>query len=199
MQDLHSLSLEELQKLQRDVHIRIENLQNLAELPQTVQPRKLPQNFLELRKGDQIFGIQLTMGPHRLAEPAQLRAEIGHVDLCLVENISVSPQDPDWYAISITHPQHSWGISTSLKVSNFALEHCFLDMDTMRTGYDTFYTLRPAQWRNDLLRAFDYPVNIFKRRHEEDLAIFHSKLKAMLKGKDLINERIAQNPMLSSF
>lgn len=180
--DINNLSKEELVKLRQDVDDRLKTI----EIKNT-KPKK--RSLMSLKKGDKILGIRLSFGGHRLVEPEELNGDVDIVDYCKIEEMDLT-YNKDIFGISISHPTKPFGISRSLCKEEYLDEHCYLCIDTMKTGYDGFYTLKPETWKEDLVRMFNKTVETKKKYFQEELNILESKVKLFIDAEKKINEHI---------
>lgn len=179
--DINNLSKEELVKLRQDVDDRLKTIE--------IKNTKPKKDLMSLKKGDKILGIRLLFGGHRLVEPEELNGNVDIVDYCNIEGIDLN-YDKDIFGISILHPTKPFGISTTLNKEEYLDEHCYLNIDTFKTGYDGFYTLKPETWKEDLIRMFNKIVEYRKEYFQKELNILKSKVTLFIDAEKKINEHI---------
>jgi hypothetical protein len=179
---IDNLSKEELVKLKQDIDNRLK----IIEVKNTK-----PNNgtILSLKMGDKIFGIRLSFGGHRLVEPKELNGEVDIIDYCDITGMDLRG-DSDNFRISISHPEGGFGISTTLNKNEYMNEHCLLSIDTMKTGYDGFYTLKPETWKKDLKRMFDENLKDIEYNYQKELEILQNKLNLFFDSEEKINQYI---------
>jgi hypothetical protein len=190
---LEKLSKEELVKLKEDIDNRLKTIKI-----KTTKPKN--GTILSLKEKDKIFGIRLSFGGHRLVEPKELNGEVDVIDYCEITGIDLRG-DSDDFRISISHPEVPFGISTTLYKDDYKDEYCYLNIDTMKSGYDGFYTLKPENWKEDLKRMFEihlknkekyYQQDLKNKEkyYQQDLKILKDKLNLFIQSEDKINEHI---------
>ena len=180
--EINNLSKEELVKLKQEVDDRLKTIE-----VKEIKPKK--GTILSLKQGDKIFGIRLSFGGHRLKEPNELNGVVDVIDYCEVTENNLRGKSND-FRISISHPEVPFGISTTLTKEDYIDEHCYLVIDTMKTGYDGFYTLKPEIWKEDLIRMLNKNIESRKKYFHEDLKILESKLGLFIQSEEEINEHI---------
>ena len=177
---LNNLNKEELVNLKQEIEDRIKTME-IKEVEKGT--------ILSLKNGDKIFGIRLSFGGHRLEEPKELNGNVDIIDYCVVSDINLRGNSED-FRISISHQTKPFGISTTLDKKDYEYEHCYLSLDTMKTGYDGFYTLKPENWKEDLIRLFNKQIENRKKYFQIDLDLLDSKLKLLIDSEEKINEYI---------
>jgi len=180
--EINNLSKEELVKLKQEVDDRLKTIE-----VKTTKPKN--GTILSLKNKDKIFGIRLSFGGHRLKEPNELNGVVDVIDYCEVTENNLRGKSDD-FRISISHPEVPFGISTTLCKDEYKDEHCYLVIDTMKTGYDGFYTLKPEIWKEDLIRMLNKNIESRKKYFHEDLKILESKLGLFIQSEEEINEHI---------
>jgi hypothetical protein len=180
--EINNLSKEELVKLKQEVDDRLKTIE-----VKEIKPKK--GTILSLKQGDKIFGIRLSFGGHRLEEPNELNGVVDVIDYCKVTENNLRGDSND-FRISISHPEVPFGISTTLSKEDYIDEHCLLNIDTMKTGYDAFYTLKPETWKEDLVRVLSENIENMEKYFRQDLEILESKLSLFLQSENKINEHI---------
>jgi hypothetical protein len=143
-------------------------------------------SILSLKHKDKIFGIRLSFGGHSATEPKELSGEVDVIDYCDITSIDLR-DDSDYFRISISHPTVSFGISTTLYKDHYIDEHCYLNLDTMKTGYDGFYTLKPENWKEDLNRMFDLHLKKKENQYQQELKIYQDKFNLFMDSEQKIN------------
>ncbi len=181
--NIDNLNKEELVKLRQDINNRLQTI----EVKSAIKPDK--ESILSLQKGDKIFGIRLSLGGHRLEDPIELEGCVDIVDYCYVAGIDLR-ENSETFRISISHPTKPFGISTTLNKEKYITEYCYLSIDLIKTGYDGFYTLKPENWKEDLIRVFNKHLEIRKKVFEQDLNILNAKINLILESEKLINQYI---------
>jgi hypothetical protein len=181
---LENLNKEELIILKEDIDNKLKEIERNKEIKKT-KPKK--DSILSLQKGDKIFAIRLSFGPHRLVEDKGIKGEVDIIDYCTVEDIDLRG-DSDDFRINISNSKVALGISTTLLKEEYGKEHCLLSMDTNKSGYDAFYTLKPDNWKDDLKRVFDLMNNRREKYFLEDSKIFNEKLNIILNSEKKINK-----------
>ena len=179
---LEKLTKEELIKLKNDVDINLKAIEI-----KTTKPKN--GTILSLKHKDKIFGIRLSFGAHRLEEPTELNGAVDAIDYCEVGEIELR-RDSDNFRISISHPEVAFGISTTLMKDDYKDDHCLLNIGTMKTGYDAFYTLKPKTWKKDLKRMFKQHLKHIDKYHQENLKIYQNKLNLFLDSEEKVNKLI---------
>ena len=180
--EIKNLSKEELVNLKQEIEDRIKTMEI-----KEVELKK--GTILSLKNGDKIFGIRLSFGGHRLKEPDELNGLVDIIDYCNIEGVNLK-YGKDVFSISISHQTKPFGISTTLLKKDYENEHCYLSLDTMKTGYDGFYTLKPENWKEDLIRLFNKQIENRKKYFQIDLDVLDSKLKLLIDSEEKINEYI---------
>lgn len=145
--------------------------------------------LLSLRNGDKIFGIRLSFNGHRLKEPDELSGHVDIVGYCDIENMDLRSDGED-FRISISHPTEPFGVTITLPKSEYEEEHCYLHIDTMKSGYDGFYTLNPENWKKDLIEAHKKVIKNRKKNHQKNLDILDSKIQLFMESEVKINEHL---------
>jgi hypothetical protein len=180
--DIKNLSKEELVNLKQEIEDRIKTIE--------IKEVKVKKgSILSLKNGDKIFGISLSFGGHRLEEPKELNGVVDIIDYCVVTDMNLRGGS-DNFRISISHPTKPFGISVTLDKKDYEYEHCYLDIDTMKTGYNGFYTLKPKTWKEDLIRMLNRNIENRKKYFQEDLELLNSKLELFINSEEKINEHI---------
>jgi len=182
MKDIKKLSKKELISLKKEIDNRLKTIEIKA-----TKPKK--GTILSLKEGDKIFGIRLSFGGHRLAEPKELIGEVDIVDYCKISGMDLRGSGDD-FGISISHPEHPMGISTTLTKEDYINEYCLLSIDTMKSGYDAFYTLKPKTWKEDLKRMYNKHLRDKEKYYQTDLKIYQDKLNLFLDSEKKINDSI---------
>jgi hypothetical protein len=180
--EINNLSKEDLVKLRKDIDDRLTSMD-----VKNIKPKK--NTLLSLNSGDKIFGVRLSFGPHQLAEPDVLYGEVDIIEYCDISGAGFN-HSRDKFTFSISHPTKPFGTSTSLHVENYIDEHCYLSIDTFKTGYDGFYTLRPKTWKYDLRRLLNKDIEQRKKYLQQELEILERKFSLFIESEDKINERI---------
>jgi hypothetical protein len=194
--EINNLSKKELVKLKQEIDDRLKTIE-----VKEIKPKK--GTILSLKQGDKIFGIRLSFGGirlsfgghrlsfggHRLVEPKVLNGKVDVIDYCEITGIDLR-DDSDDFRISILHPEIPFDIGTTLYKDDYKDEHCYLDIDTMKTGYDGFYTLKPENWKEDLLRMSNKNIENRKRYFQQNLEILEGKLNLFIQSENKINEHI---------
>lgn len=168
---IEELNKEELIDLREKIDLKLKDLEIKSYKPQ--------ENLFSLKVGDKIFGIRLLFGPHKLEEPNDLNGTVDIKDYCIVEEISIYN---DSMRIKISHPKLGLGINTILYKKKYEHEHCLLSMDSMKSGYDAFYTLKPETWKEDLKKAHSKYLEIIEINYQEELKFYRKKLDLFLKS-----------------
>lgn len=180
MKDIKKLSKKELVKLKQEIDNRLKIIKI-----KSTKPKK--GTLLSLKDGDKIFGIRLSFGAHRLDEPKELIGEVDAIDYCDIDGVDLRGSSDD-FRISISHPKIPMGISTTLLKEDYKGEHCYLNIDTMKSGYDAFYTLKPKTWKQDLRRMYDKHLIEKDKYYQKDLKIYQDKLNLFLDSEEKIND-----------
>ena len=170
-----------------DLKQKIEEALNIIKIKETT-PKK--GTILSLKKGDKIFGIRFGLGGHTLKEPENIDGAVDIIDYCYIKEMELRGENSDSFRISMSHPTKPFGISTTLLKKDYKFEHCYLDMDLMRSGYDGFYTLKPENWKYDLIRIFNKQIEDRKKYFQKDLDILNDKLQLLINFEDEINRYI---------
>jgi hypothetical protein len=180
--EIKNLNKEELVNLKQEIEDRLKTIE--------IKEVKIKKgSILSLKNGDKIFGIRLSFGGHRLKEPDELNGAVDIIDYCVVTDINLRGKSDD-FRISISHPTEPFGISTTLLKKDYESEYCYLNLDTMKTGYDGFYTLKPKTWKEDLIRQVNIDIENRKKYLQEDLNLLNSKLELFINSEEKINEYI---------
>lgn len=145
-------------------------------------------SLLGLTGGDKIFGIRLSFGGHRLVDPEELNGVVDIIDYCDIDNNDLRGSNSKDFRLSISRQGGGFGISTTLNKEEYATEHCLLNMDTGKSGYDGFYTLKPESWKEDLKRAYQKKLTSIEMYHKKELSIYEAKLNMFLESEDTINQ-----------
>lgn len=182
MKNIKKLSKEELVKLKQEIDNRLKIIKI-----KSTKPKK--GTILSLKDGDKILGIRLSFGGHRLAEPKELIGEVDAIDYCAIDGVDLRGNS-DEFRITISHPEIPMGISTTLLKERYKDEHCLLIINTMKSGYDAFYTLKPKTWKQDLKRMYDKHLKNIERYYQEELGIYEKKLNIFLESEEKINDSI---------
>jgi hypothetical protein len=180
--EINNLSKTELVKLKQDIDDRLKSIEDEKTTP-------MKKTILSLKQDDKIFGIRLSFGGHRLKEPDDLIGKVDILDYCNIKVLSLGKNSPK-FSMSISHPTRQFGISTTLRKEDYIDEHCYLNIDLMKTGYDGFYTLKPETWKEDLIRMLNKDIEDRKKYFQQDLCILDSKLKLFIQSEKKINEKI---------
>lgn len=177
--NLENLSRVELTKLRQEIDERLMAI----EIKRTKSKKD---KLFDLRVGDKIFGIRLSYGPHRLAEPEELIGEVDIIDYCVVDQMDL--RDSGDFRIGINYRKGGFGVLTTLYKDEEEDEHCLLELNTMKTGYDAFYTLKPKKWKEDLKKKYDEILKSREKRYQEELKIYQDKLNLFLAAEEKINK-----------
>lgn len=180
--EIKNLSKEELVNLKQEIENRLKTIEI-----KEVEVKK--GSLLSLKNGDKIFGIRLSFGGHRLKEPDELNGLVDIIDYCNIEDVNLK-DGKDSFSMSISHPTKPFGVSTTLSKKDYENEYCYLTIDTMKTGYDAFYTLKPKTWKEDLIRMLNRNIENRKKYFQEDLDLLNSKLELFINSEEKINEYI---------
>jgi hypothetical protein len=180
--EINNLSKEELVKLKSEIDSKLNKIE-----VKTTKPVK--GTILSLKKDDKIFGIRLSFGPHRLEEPNELNGLVDIIDYCEVTDNDLRGKSYD-FRINISHPNKPFGIGITLTKDDYKNEHCLLGIDTNKTGYDSFFTLKPETWKEDLIRLLNENIENRKKYFQKDLDLLESKLDLFIQSQDKINEYI---------
>ncbi len=184
---ISGLKKQELVRLKNQVDTELKKLADLEE--NRANAKKIKKGTIgSLRSGDKIFGIRLSFGGHRLVDPEELIGEIDIISYCDVESNEIS-NDGDM-RISISHPKEAFGIASTLDRKIYENDHCLLFIDSMKSGYDSFYTLKPETWKKDLRRSFSMVIKMLNDRHAEELMVREKKLDMFFSNTRKINQRI---------
>lgn len=137
--------------------------------------------ILDLRVGDEIFGVRLSFGGHSLLEPKELNGKVDVTDYCVVQDVNLRG-DSDDFRINISYPSESigFGIETTLLKEIYMTEYCMLYMNTFNTGYDQFYTLKPKIWKDDFKRLYQQKLKQENENFQHRLKIFDCKFDMFL-------------------
>lgn len=142
--------------------------------------------ILSLKRGDNIFGICLSFGGHRLEEPTDLIGKVDIADYCKITGME-EYENGEQFRLSISHPTLPFGIGTTINKEDYKNgEYSYLNIDTMKSGYDSFYTLKPESWKEDLKRDFEKHMKRVEKYHQQDLEIYRAKLNMFLEYEDNI-------------
>jgi len=95
----------------------------------------------------------------------------------------------DYHRISIGHKKEAFGISSSLTDEEVEKPY-LLSIDTMRGGYNGFFTLSPETWEEDLMEALNSQKEWRIRDYHKEISILEKKVNAFLKNKNKINKFI---------
>ena len=179
---IKDLSKEEL------IHLK-KKIDNRLKVIKTKSQKKLKKGtILDLRTNDKIFGIQLSLGGHRLVDPEKPQGEVSLIDYCVVEKWGSSD---DEFRLWIGHNKEPWGhYGTTLSKEKHGDKHYLLIIDTMYSGYDSFYTLKPETWKEDLNKAYEEKIERVNHYHQKNLNKYKQKLDWFLDGEELVNEFI---------
>jgi hypothetical protein len=184
--EINKMSKEDLIKLKTKVNDQLKRIKANSNA-------KIESNtILSLKKGDNIFGIRLSFGGHTLEEPKELIGKVDIADYCIVNNMNaVNDGEGERYRLGISHPTACFGtVCTVYKEDYKNGEYCMLHVDTMKRGYDSFYTLKPESWKEDLKRKFEWRMKLEKENHLRNLEIYQTKLNMFLKGEEKINKKL---------
>jgi hypothetical protein len=179
--ELEKLNKEELVKLKEDIDNRLKTIE-----VKKIKPKK--STLMSLKKGDKILGIKLSFGGHRLAEPNELNGSVDVVGYCDITEVDLS--DSDYFTINISHPEHNFGVYTNLSKEIYVDEHCYLDINTFKTGYNGFYTLKPENWEKDLKRMVDRRIKFTEEDYQKNIKLFNDKFKLFIDSEEKINSFI---------
>ena len=147
----------------------------------------LKSNILSLKQNDKIFGLRLSFGGHRLEEPKELNGEVDIVDYCEITSMDLRGNSDD-FRVGISHDEVPFGLTTTLNKKEYMCEHCLLSINTMKTGYDSFYTLKPESWKEDLIRMFNKNTENRKKHFEIETDILKSKVDLFIESGKKINK-----------
>lgn len=95
----------------------------------------------------------------------------------------------DYHRISISHKKEAFGHAVSLTDEESEKPY-LLVIDTMGNGYDSFFTLSPETWEEDLMKALIDQKGWRIRQHHREISILGKKVGAFLKSKNKINKFI---------
>ena len=95
----------------------------------------------------------------------------------------------DYHRISIFHKREAFGVSISLSDEESEKPY-LLSIDTMGSGYDSFFTISPETWEEDLMEALNSQKKWRIRQHHKEISILEKKCNAFLKSKNKINKFI---------
>jgi hypothetical protein len=158
-----------------------EVLEKLADSSKT-----LKEELADLRSGDHILGISLSSRGHRLVDPEELSGSVDIIDFCSVESNQLRTGSKS-IVISITDTKgRGFVITTGISIED--RPHCFLSLDTAKSGYDSFYTLRPKSWREDLESEYLNRLKLELISYKRDVSILDSKYHMFLEAGDRIDK-----------
>jgi len=173
------------------------NKEGLANLKQEIEDRlKIieikeveieKESISSLENGDKIFGIRLSFGGHRLEEPDELNGAVDIIDYCIVTDVNLRGESDD-FRITISHPTEALGVSASLSKKDYESEYCYLNLNTFKTGYDSFFTLKPKTWKDDLIRMLNKDIEDRKKYFQRALDLLNSKVNLFIDSEEKINE-----------
>ena len=188
--EFRNLSKKELFNLKDNIDNRLKSI--LEEEKKEAKKKKKKEKIIDLISGDKIFGIRLSSGSHRLVDPKELNCEVDIIDYCKVEgnDIRTSGEYEGTFRLSISHELKSFGNSSTLDTKLHGDKHYVLFMDTSYSGYDSFYTLRPESWKEDLDKAYKELVRKREQYYHEELSKLDNKMTFFLSSEKKINEHI---------
>jgi hypothetical protein len=145
----------------------------------------------QLTSDDRILGIRISWNDDSNGVTIDELGNSWSVDIigyCEVRGYE-DKKKSDYHRISIGHKKEAFGISTSLSDEESEKPY-LLSIDTMNTGYDSFFTLSPETWESDLIEALNTQKEWRNRRHDKEILILEKKVEAFLKSGNKINKFI---------
>ncbi len=185
--ELKELNKEELLDLKKKINNRLKSIKTKEQKKDTL---------MDLKTNDKIFGIRLSMGGHRMVDPEVPHGEVDIIDYCVIEGNNLKwgknggSGDDDAFRLIISHKKEPFGVSTTLSKEEHGDKHYLLCIDTMFSGYDSFYTLKPERWKEDLKKAYKERMERVNRYHQSNLDKYKQKLDWFLEGEEMVNEHI---------
>lgn len=177
--ELNNLSKKDLIKLKKDID----------EILKVIDVRKIKSNKTSLRDlkvGDKILGIRLTLGGHSLKEPSFLDGSVDIIDYCNISALNIGENSA---RLGISHPDRPFGITTTIDLDQLD-DHCYLNVNLFKSGYDGFYTLKPETWKQDITRLLEESINRSRKNFEEDLNLLRAKVNLFIQAEEKINQYI---------
>jgi hypothetical protein len=194
MENIEHLTEQDLVDLQAKINHRLERIkaEKLDELNRK-NSVKDKIKLSQLTSQDRILGIRLAWdntkdGKYLKALNAKWSVDL--VDYCNVKGFeSKSSRKSEWNRISISHKGEPFGISTSIDDEE-ADKPYLLFLDTSPTGYDGFFTLSPATWKEDIQTAFKFLLKQRKYYQDLDTKKLKDKIKLVIGSEEKINNFI---------
>lgn len=147
----------------------------------------------QLTSDDRILGIRISWNDDSKGVTIDELENSWSVDLigyCEVRGYEdKKKRKSDYHRISISHKTEAFGVSTVLNDEEVEKSY-LLCIDTMGTGYDSFFTLSPETWEEDLLESLNGQKEWRIREHHKEISILEKKVDAFLKSKNKINKFI---------
>lgn len=190
---IKNLNKEELISLKNDIERELKTIEVNENKINFTSSKNL---LTSLKQGDKILGIRLSFGGHTLKEPDTLNGEVDIIDYCEVESIYFDHKN-EKIRLSISNSEHPMGIyNLTLNKDQYDGEYCYLNIDLFKSGYDSFYTLKPKSWKKDLKRLQDNLINRLKKSHDQDYKLYDDKIKLFLEGEDKVNNFFKENNII---
>ena len=147
----------------------------------------------QLTSDDRILGIRISWNDDSKGVTIDELENSWSVDLigyCEVRGYEdKKKRKSDSHRISISHKTEAFGVSTALNDEEVEKSY-LLHIDTMGPGYDSFFTLSPETWKEDLLESLNGQKEWRIRQHHKEISILKKKVDAFLKSKNKINKFI---------
>lgn len=147
----------------------------------------------QLTPGDSILGIRISWNDDSKGVTIDELGNSWSVDIieyCDVRGYETKKRrESDFHRISIFHKREAFGVSISLSDEESEKPY-LLSIDTMGSGYDSFFTISPETWEEDLMEALNSQKKWRIRQHHKEISILEKKCNAFLKSKNKINKFI---------
>ena len=147
----------------------------------------------QLTSDDRILGIRISWNADSKGVTIDELGNSWSVDIieyCEVRGYEdKKKRKSDYHRISIGHKEKAFGVSTSLSDEESEKPY-LLSIDTMGSGYDSFFTISPETWESDLIEALNTQKGWRNVRHDEEISILEKKVEAFLKSGNKINKFI---------
>lgn len=192
--EIDNLTKNQLEELKKDIQKKMNDI-ILAE--KNFKSNKEKNRLIDLKKGDNVWGIRFCSNHGHKLEQFDVEKDILNwcvdiVDLCEIETISKHENQKDWknyYRVDIHHKSGTMGNMSNMSKEELEKHYC-LFLDDHTSGYETFYTLKPESWKEDLIDGYNQIIERRNDYHNKQNKIIELKLLRWLDFEDHINELI---------
>lgn len=148
----------------------------------------------QLTSDDRILGIRISWndkGKGVMIDELENSWSVDIIGYCDVTGYEdKKTRNSDYHRISISHKTEPFGISTLIDDEESEKPY-LLSIDTMESGYDSFFTLSHETWESDLIEAFRVQKQEWVKQHSEKLSILEKKINVFFNDKNKINKFIS--------